>query len=977
MLPDTPTVRAQQPDVARVDALLARALTPGGPPTAARDPLLGALEQVFARYCAILTERLNRTPDLHLHAFVAMLGERPEPAVPAHAPLVFHPSRAPDDASTAVVPKYTEVAGPAAAGAREPVVFQTVADLEVLRAEWVRAVAVDYTSGVAADAGGVISAQGLPAGVTPFAQPRPLVRALHIGHASLWTAPDLIGISVQADVLHARAPRTDADLAWGLTTPQGFVPLTPLADTTAGLTQRGEVSFGPLPAGVKIEPSPMQGMTTCWLTCRLVPRAQGAPAVTMPDAPLPATITRLQLTAERALKAAPVVAASFGRIPLDVSRDFYPFGERPRFGDVFYLASPGFDVPGARIVLNVRLTNPADAPPDVSPIPPVSRDGEPRVQWDIHTRDGWRALPADDTTRAFTANGALGFIVPDDAVPATVNGLASGWLRARLVAGSYAVGRRTSEPAALQRDAPPSIAQFQTTMSLRVGPLAPEQLIVEDGLEARVIERHDPEQATAFDPFPPYDLRGRALCLGLRTIPAQLAGHRLELYAGVAAHSGRMVCRDDDAAVALRWQVRGAQGWRDCAVIDGTNGLSRSGFLSVAIDRDVAVWRGNTLDQDPSLVWLRLTADPASAREGDAVSPLRLLALNAVPAIQAIRLEHELPGSGNGRPAQTIRLARSPVVGEIGLEVREGTQGAGHDWVRWSCVDDFGDAGPDDRVFCLDRTSGTLRFGDGLHGRMLPAGGNNVRASYSAGGGKRGNQPPFTIAQLRTTIPYVQSAANCDAAAGGQDAEDATRLGRAALARIRHRERAVCPQDYADLARRASPHVARAMCRGARDLSTDDGDQQVVQGVVSVLIAPDSAGPAPQPSRALVEQVKAFVAARCPAGVELIVLGPLYLRLNVDAQIAVASDASPARVVALCEARIDAFLHPVTGNDGGHGWAFGEEPHVSDLLAALEDVEGLDHVRGLRLYSDADAPRLRRRGDYLVCAGSLSIRAGE
>jgi hypothetical protein len=80
-------------------------------------------------------------------------------------------------------------------------------------------------------------------------------------------------------------------------------------------------------------------------------------------------------------------------------------------------------------------------------------------------------------------------------------------------------------------------------------------------------------------------------------------------------------------------------------------------------------------------------------------------------------------------------------------------------------------------------------------------------------------------------------------------------------------------------------------------------------------------------------------------------------------------------VIAACEARVNAFLHPLTGGAGGDGWAFGKEPHASDLLAALDEIDGIDHVRALRLRFEADARDLRRSGDFLVSAGRHTIRA--
>src|SRR3954452_6071356 len=113
---------------------------------------------------------------------------------------------------------------------------------------------------------------------------------------------------------------------------------------------------------------------------------------------------------------------------------------------------------------------------------------------------------------------------------------------------------------------------------------------------------------------------------------------------------------------------------------------------------------------------------------------------------------------------------------------------------------------------------------------------------YHTGGGKRGNRPAATVTQLHTTIPYVESVANYEPAAGGQDQEDFDSLNRGATTLLRHRDRAVGMDDYADLATKASPEVARAKCMPTCNMT---GNPEAVGpetrlGSVCVIIVPKS-----------------------------------------------------------------------------------------------------------------------------------------
>ena len=65
---------------------------------------------------------------------------------------------------------------------------------------------------------------------------------------------------------------------------------------------------------------------------------------------------------------------------------------------------------------------------------------------------------------------------------------------------------------------------------------------------------------------------------------------------------------------------------------------------------------------------------------------------------------------------------------------------------QWREVDSLEEAGPDDRVFMVDRTSATIRFGDGVYGRRPPIGQDVFTADYRVGGGAAGNRGAWTVA---------------------------------------------------------------------------------------------------------------------------------------------------------------------------------------------------------------------------------------
>ena len=57
---------------------------------------------------------------------------------------------------------------------------------------------------------------------------------------------------------------------------------------------------------------------------------------------------------------------------------------------------------------------------------------------------------------------------------------------------------------------------------------------------------------------------------------------------------------------------------------------------------------------------------------------------------------------------------------------------------QWRLVSSFRSAGPDDAVFVLDSQTGSVKFGDGVHGAK-PSVGSTITVSYRHGSGSSGN----------------------------------------------------------------------------------------------------------------------------------------------------------------------------------------------------------------------------------------------
>jgi len=134
--------------------------------------------------------------------------------------------------------------------------------------------------------------------------------------------------------------------------------------------------------------------------------------------------------------------AFVNNFPIDMTKDFYLFGEKPKFNDTFYIGSNEvFSKKGAIITVMVALSGEVDVP-DTRNI---------KLLWEFYDGNRWMKLgettnsgvdAAQDTssftdsTFAFKNNGVITFTCPKiEALE--INGEENYWIRIRIIGGNY------------------------------------------------------------------------------------------------------------------------------------------------------------------------------------------------------------------------------------------------------------------------------------------------------------------------------------------------------------------------------------------------------------------------------------------------------------------------------------------------------------------------------------------------------------
>lgn len=395
---------------------------------------------------------------------------------------------------------------------------------------------------------------------------------------------------------------------------------------------------------------------------------------------------------------------------------------------------------------------------------------------------------------------------------------------------------------------------------------------------------------------------------------------------------------------------------------DTTGGLARTGTLRLLLpDKDLLLspdddvrldfqagvgHRPPRLDdpdlQSRLLFWIRLR--PAGG--GDAL-PLSWLGVNVVSIDQRQSLRDLVVGAGEGIAAQELALpGRSIERASLELEVEE----SGRGFIRWPEVADLGALGPDGRGFELDPEAGTVRFGDGVRGRLPELGARIAIRTLRHGGGAAGNLPAGALTGIAASGLQARNPAPTT---GGAEAESIDEALRRIPSVLRHGERCVTARDYRDLAL-ATPgaEIGRIeVLPRFRPFQRRFG----VSGTVSVMVLPRAdvpKAPNPRPGRVLVEQVKAELDPRRPLATELFVIGPDYRGLGLSAAFRVREGfARDATARAVREA-LALYVWPLPpGGRDGEGWPLGLAVSNLELEVAMARVPGVQSTGGVLLFA--------------------------
>lgn len=328
-----------------------------------------------------------------------------------------------------------------------------------------------------------------------------------------------------------------------------------------------------------------------------------------------------------------------------------------------------------------------------------------------------------------------------------------------------------------------------------------------------------------------------------------------------------------------------------------------------------------------SLAITGLPAPPPSLQ-----TPLSVY-FNLLSATRGQTVANEILGSGNPSAAnQSFTLAKSPLTYLRPAAALVSTLALTVNGQAWTEVANLFNQPANAQVFITSQDATqvtTVMFGDGVNGARLPAGTNNVVASYRFGSGAT-VPPAGALTVIAKPFPGLRAVVNPVGAAGGADPDPASQIATYAPRSVLTFGRAISAADFEAIASVAAP--------GTRVSAVWGFDPVNQRGAVTVYVAGNAA---------TVAIVQSALAAAGDPNRPVMVKAATPILTEVEFTIIVTASADAPTVQA---AAITALTDPVAGLFGEQNLGIGQSVFDSQIAAACAAVPGVVAITGLELW---------------------------
>ena len=356
----------------------------------------------------------------------------------------------------------------------------------------------------------------------------------------------------------------------------------------------------------------------------------------------------------------------------------------------------------------------------------------------------------------------------------------------------------------------------------------------------------------------------------------------------------------------LVWKYYDGSNWIDLKIdVDDTNSFSKSG----------TIYFKSTVNASG----IRCKIDQHHFENAPRIQEVLI---NTTEAIQIKKEKKEFEDAGTGLPKQTLQLKEFPLI-STGIKI---------DAEEWKETDTIKLFTHDEKVFQINENSGTITFGDGIHGAIPPLD-STISCTYTTSMGADGN----ILQNLEWSGVDIAANIKIDnhfSAIGGKDPQTIEEAYVAFKKDFRTPYQAVTASDFEYLAiNTPGIRVARAK---ALPYKKDNR--------VEVIVVPFSFQKLIYPSEGFLKTVCYHLDKHRLITTKVKAIPPQYALISVKTELKILEDEREDAVKKRVKEALDLFLDPILGWKDHLGWPFGHSVYESDVYALLEGIEGVDCV---------------------------------
>lgn len=264
-------------------------------------------------------------------------------------------------------------------------------------------------------------------------------------------------------------------------------------------------------------------------------------------------------------------------------------------------------------------------------------------------------------------------------------------------------------------------------------------------------------------------------------------------------------------------------------------------------------------------------------------------------------------------------------------------------WVKWNEVNSFAVENNESRCYVLDRSTGKITFGNGRKGRIPPVSDvNNIRVSYTTGGGERTNIPEGKIGGLERSYGFVSAAVNPKSFYGGTDTETIHQAMRRNAVMLRTQGKAVTIRDLESITFNASKNIRKLRCISGRNAS---GSSE--SGAVTLVVLKRENSEFVRIKNEITDYLKGRLPGNLIADDRLYIVEPTFVKINVRAQIQTDDINGIFELRKNAHKCIEDYFAAFSGTDGDNVWRLGVIPNEQQIRSALMRLEDKLLIRKL------------------------------